>query len=74
MTIFEKIGFIRKQEVALVKKLLVWKYKKSGTVLPDEKILSTHAEKIVNEAHIIAKESGSNILDIIKENVKKLMK
>ncbi|MBT3177237.1 MAG: hypothetical protein HOG03_09640 [Desulfobacula sp.] len=72
MAIFDKTGFIRKQEVALAKKLLVWKYEKSGTILPDEKILSTHAEKIVNGAHIIAQESGNNILDIIKENVKNI--
>ena len=74
MGIFEKIGFIRKQEVALGKKLLIWKYEKSGTALPDETILSAHAEKIVNDAHIIAKESGRDVLEIMKDKIKDIKK
>ncbi|MBL6993765.1 hypothetical protein [Desulfobacula sp.] len=77
MAIFEKNGFIRKHEIAFARKLLVWKYEKSGTALPDETILSAHAEKIVDDAHIIAKESGSNVLEIMKDkikDIKKLMK
>ena len=70
MVVFDKIGFIRKQEVAFTKKLLVWKYNQSGTALPDEKALTTHAQKIVEDAHVIAKKSGSNILEIMKEAVK----
>ena len=70
MVVFDKIGFIRKQEVAFTKKLLVWKYNQSGTALPDEKALTIHAQKIVEDAHIIAKKSGSNILEIMKEAVK----
>ena len=70
MTIFGKNGFIRKQEVAFAKKLLVWKYNQSGTALPDEKVLSAHAQKIVGDAHVIAKKSGSNVLEIMKDAVK----
>ncbi len=70
MAIFGKNGFIRRQEVAFAKKLLVWKYEKSGAALPDEAAFSTYVQKIVDEAHIIAKESGSNLLDIIKDTVK----
>ena len=69
MVIFGMNGFIRKQEVALAKKLLVWKYEKSGTALPDDTAISAHAEKIVKDAHIIAKESGSNVLEILKHRV-----
>ncbi len=69
MGIFGKTGFIRKQEIALARKLLVWQYEKSGVPLPGESFLGAHAEKIVNDAHVIAKERGSNVLSIIKELV-----
>ena len=74
MAIFEKIKFIRKQELAFAKKLLVWKYEKTGTTLPDESAISAHAEKIVDDAHIIAKASGSNVLEIMKDKVKDIKK
>ncbi|MCP4718566.1 MAG: hypothetical protein GY860_03830 [Desulfobacteraceae bacterium] len=74
MAIFGKNGFIRKQEIAFAKKLLVWKYEKSGTALPHEAAISAHAEKIVADAHIIAKKSGYNVLEILKHQVKNLNK
>ena len=70
MVIFGKNGFIRKQEVGFARKLLIWKYNQSSTALPDEKALSAHAQKIVDDAHVIAKKSGSNILEIMKDAVK----
>ncbi|MDA3917732.1 MAG: hypothetical protein PF690_12275 [Deltaproteobacteria bacterium] len=57
MAIFGKKGFVWKQEVAFAKKLLVWKYEKSGIALSDEAALSAYAEKVVDEAHIIAKKA-----------------
>ena len=72
MTILGKNGFIRKQEVSLARKLLIWKYNQSGLALPDEKALSAHAQKIVDDAHVIAKKSGSNVLEIIKDAVKNM--
>ena len=69
MTIFGKNGFIWKQEVSFARKLLIWKYNQSGTALPDEKELSAHAQKIVDDAHVIAKKSGSNVLEIMKDAV-----
>jgi len=74
MAIFGKNGLVRKQEVAFARKLLVWKYEKSGAALPGEETLSAHAEKVVDEAHRTAKKSGSNILDILKDSVKELKK
>ena len=74
MAVFGKNGFIRKQEVAFAKKLLLWKYNQFGTALPNEKALSTHAQKIVEEAHVIAKKSGSNILEIMRDAVKDIKK
>lgn len=72
MAIFGKNGFVWKQEVAFAKKLLVWKYEKAGSALPDEATISVHAEKIVGDAHIIAKKSGSNVLEILKDAVKNI--
>ncbi len=72
MAVFGKTGFIRKQEIAFAKKLLIWKYENSGTVLPDEAVLSRHAEQVVDDAHIIAKKSGSNLIDIIKDSIKNI--
>ena len=72
MAIFGKNGFVRKQEVAFAKRLLVWKYEKSGTVLPDDAAISAYAEKIVDDAHIITKKRGSNILKIMKDTIKNI--
>ena len=70
MPIWGKNGFIRKQEVSFARKLLIWKYNQSGTALPDEKALSAHAQKIVDDAHVISKKSGTNVLEIMKDAVK----
>ena len=72
MPIFGKLGFIRKQEVEFAKKLLVWRYEKSGTPLPGEASITAHAEKIVDDAHVIAKKTGNNIFQILKETVKNI--
>lgn len=74
MAIFGKNGFIRKQEVAFAKKLLVWKYEKSGIALPDEAAILDHAKKVVEDAHMIAKKSGSNVLEILKNQIKDIKK
>ncbi len=71
MAIFGKNGFIRKQEIAFAKRLLVWKYENSGAASPDDASLSAHAEKVVDEAHIIAKRSGNNVLEILKNQINK---
>jgi hypothetical protein len=70
MAIFGKNGFFRKQEVTFAKKLLIWKYNQADTALPDDKVLSAQAHKIVDDAHVIAKKSGSNMLEIMKDAVK----
>ena len=74
MAIFGKNGFIRKQEAAFAKKLLVWKYKNADMVLPDEATLSAHAEKIVEDARVIAKKRGGNILEILKDTIQEIKK
>ncbi len=70
MAIFGKNGFVRKQEVAFAKKLLIWKYEKSGRAQPDDAVISAHAKKVVEDAHIIAKRSGRNVLEILKDSLK----
>ncbi len=74
MAIFRKNGFIRKQEIAFARKLLVWQYQTTGKALPDEAALSAHAEKVVKEAHMIAEKSGHNIMEIIKSRLKDIQK
>jgi hypothetical protein len=74
MAIFGKNGIVRKQEVAFAKKLLLWKYEKSGITPPGEEALSAHAERVVDEAHEIAKKSGKNMLGIMKDIVRDFTK
>ncbi len=74
MAVFGKNGFIRQQEIAFAKKLLVWKYEQSNAVLPGEAAISAHAEKVVEDAHRIAKKSGSNVLEILKHTIKDIKK
>lgn len=74
MAIFGKNGFVWKQEVAFAEKLLVWKYEKSGTALPDGKAIQDHSEKIVEHSHMIAKKSSRNVLEILKDQVKDIKK
>lgn len=69
MAIFGKNGFIWKHEVAFARSLLARQYEKSHIALPEETVISSHAEKIVDTAHIIAKKSGRNILEIVKDVV-----
>jgi len=72
MAIFGKNGFIRKQEIAFAKKLLASQYTQSGAALPDEATISAYAEKIVDEAHRIAKKGGSSVLEILKTRIREI--
>jgi len=74
MAVFGKNGFIRQQEVAFAKKLLAWKYENDGIVVPDAATLQAQAEDIVADAHVIAKKRGSNILEIVKKQIKDIKK
>ncbi len=74
MAVFGKNGFIRQQEVAFAKKLLAWKYENAGIALPDAAALQAQAENIVSDAHVIARKRGSNILEIVKKQIKDIKK
>ena len=48
-------------------RLLAWQYQRMNTPLPPIAQLQAHASQLVDDAHRIAKERGSNVLSIIKE-------
>ncbi len=63
------MGFFRKQEEKLAIRLLAWQYQRWNQPLPPIAELRTQATKLVDDAHRIAKERGSNVVSILKELV-----
>jgi hypothetical protein len=61
------MGFIRQQEEKLAMRFLTWQYQKLETPVPDEAELARQAARIVEEAHKIARERGSNVISIMKD-------
>jgi hypothetical protein len=68
------MGFIRRQEIQLAIKFLIWRYQKAKISIPEHSDLEQQAVKIVDNAHRIARERGSNVLSIIKELASDLKK
>ncbi|MCD4763244.1 MAG: hypothetical protein K8R28_04380 [Desulfobacterales bacterium] len=68
------MGFIRRQEIQLAIKFLVWQYQKANIPIPEHSAIEQQAGKIVDDAHRIARERGSNVLSIIKELASDLKK
>jgi hypothetical protein len=68
------MGFIRRQEIQLTIKFLVWQYQKANIPVPEHSAIEQQAGKIVDDAHYIARERGSNVLSIIKELASDLKK
>ncbi|MGD9162819.1 MAG: hypothetical protein PVG39_30715 [Desulfobacteraceae bacterium] len=68
------MGFIRRQEERMTIQFLTWKYQKANMALPPESELQKQASKIVDEAHRIARERGSNVMSILKELTGKYFK
>ena len=68
------MGFFRKQENELAVKLLKWQYTRLNLPIPDDASLRHHAERIVDDAHKIAKEKGQNVFGIMKELIHDLKK
>ena len=68
------MGFFRKQENELAVKLLKWQYTRLNLPIPDDASLRHHAERLVDDAHKIAKEKGQNVLGIMKELIHDLKK
>ena len=68
------MGFLRHQEERLATRFLVWKYQRMNLSVPAVSTLQIQAEKIVDDAHRIARERGGNIISIIKGLVNDLKK
>ncbi len=68
------MGSIKQQEQKLALRLLAWHYEKNAILMPPPSELRQQAQRLVNDAHRIARERGQNVLSIIKElvgNIKK---
>ena len=68
------MGFIRQQEEKLAVRLLVWHYERMNHPVPPPTDLKRQAAKLVEDAHRIARERGSNVVSIIKDLVDDLKK
>ncbi len=68
------MGFIRRQEESLATRYLLWQYQKKQIPAPCCEDLERQAGQIVDDAHRIARERGSNLISIIKELTKDIKK
>ena len=65
---------IRAAEKGFTKEMIKQKIKRDGLPEPDEEALEKGSEKIVDEAHRIAKKTGSNVLEELKQAKKEFLK
>jgi hypothetical protein len=63
------MGILRRQEKRLAVRLLSWQYKRMNLSLPAIEELERQADKLVDDAHRIARERGRNVMSIIKEMI-----
>jgi len=63
----QMIPFIKQQERKLALRLLEWHYQRNNITMPHIGQLREQANRVVDDAHRIARERGSNVLAIIKE-------
>ena len=63
------MGILRRQEKRLAIRLLSWQYKRVNLSLPAIEELERQADRLVDDAHRIARESGRNVISIIKEMI-----
>ena len=63
------MGFFKEQQVRLAVRLLAWRFQRMGQPIPDHANLKHQAVLIVDEAHRIARERGSNVVSIMKDLV-----
>ena len=68
------MGFFRQQEEKLAMRFLSWQYQKLKQPIPDDAELARQATRIVEEAHKIARERGSNVMSIMKDLISDLKK
>jgi len=68
------MGFIRQQEEKIAMRFLNWQYQKLDQPVPDDVELVRQAARIVEEAHRIARERGSNVISIMKDLIADIKK
>ena len=68
------MGFFKQQEEKLAMRYLTWQYQKLEVPVPDDAELARQATKIVDEAHQIARQRGSNVIAIMKDLISDLKK
>lgn len=68
------MGFFRQQEEKLALRYLAWQYRKADIAFPPIAEMRMQAAKIVDEAHRIARERGSNVISIVKELIGEIKK
>ncbi len=68
------LKFVKQQEQKLAMRLLAWHYEKNSIVMPPPSELRQQAERLVNDAHRIARERGRNVMSIIKDLVADIKK
>ncbi len=65
---------LRQSELTLAKSILKWKYQKEGRPPPEDGELDTAASRLLDEAREIARKTGKNLFDILKEEAKELFR
>jgi len=63
------VGFIKQQEKRLAVRLLIWQYQRMKIVVPSMEALEQQADRLVEDAHRIARERGRNVISILKEMI-----
>jgi hypothetical protein len=61
---------LRRSELKLARSILRWKLQKEGRPLPAEDELDDAASRLLDKARKIARKSGKNLFDILKEEAK----
>lgn len=63
------MGILRRQEKRLAIRLISWRYKRENLSLPAIEELERQADRLVDDAHRIARKRGRNVMSIIKEMI-----
>jgi len=62
-------SFFRQQEKRLAVRLLIWQYQRMNMPVPSMEELQRQADRLVEDAHRIARERGRNVISILKEMI-----
>jgi len=68
------VSFFRQQEERLAVRLLIWQYQRMNVPVPSVEELQRQADRLVEDAHRIARERGLNVISILKELIGDLKK